>query len=251
VPTNVPVSNGDSAINVCVIITCHNNTDTVLRAIESVLKQDYKALNMIIVDDGSTDNSYVTIRQLLTDIKTDTLDGDEESFTVGLIGSIPTVLISHEKREGIAMSKNKGIMAGWHNAKYFSVLAATDSFMPDKISQCVAIMEADKNVAFVYHNLKIMIDGGAYTEYLPPYDREVIEEAPITLAGALISKEALEALGAFEQTLLQYEDWDLLLRITERYMAIQIPKVLGVCTSTPSNEEAVRAVHQRLKTRKV
>ena len=245
-------SSGNSSVNVGVIILCRNNADTVLNAIHSVIKQDYPYIYMVIINDGSTDKSEATIRQILTDVKTDTLDEDGESFTVGMIGLTPTILIGHAKVDGDAISKNKGILALWQSVQYYTILEAHNTFFPSKVSKCVAVAEADKNVGLVYHSLIAFTDDISYTDFAPPYDRDILEISPLVPVGALISRSAFEAVGSFEHTLTKYDNWDLWLRVTERYMAIHLTDVLGnyVVDKSPIDQTAAQIVIERTQIRK-
>lgn len=251
---NDKTSSGSGAVDVGVIVPCYNNASTVLEAIQSITQQSYKHIIIAIVNDGSTDSSEEIIRQLFTDVKTDKLD-DDETFTIGMIGNIPAILISHLKHEGMPISKNKGVLAMWRNVKYFTVLEANSVMTSDKLERCVAVAEADKYIGIVYHDVLAYNeeDNVLYKEITTPYNREILEDGPeYVVPGALISKAALEAAGGYEHTLPAYEDWDLWLRITERMLAIHIADTLGQYTvkPVPVNQDAIQTILSRMAVRK-
>jgi len=207
---------------------------------------------LTIINDGSTDSTEATVRQLLSEVKTDTLD-DDEAFTVGLIGSVPTIMISHLKHEGTALSKNKGILSLWQHMKYFTVLEPTSTFMPSKLIECLLAVESDPNIGVVYHDCMMKVDGITYRQFYPAYDRESLVANHVIPSGGLIPKKALEAVGGFEHTLQAYEDWDLWLRITERFIAVHIPEVLSIDALPPAeiNTQALKVVMERTQARQI
>lgn len=252
-PTNDAPSNNDSTVHAGVVIVCHNQSAAVLDAIRSILQQDYPEIYLAIINDGSTDSSEAAIRSLMNDIKTDTLDAEGETFTVGMIGKIPTILISHTNVDGIAISKNKGMMATWKNVKYYTFLEATSTFMPDKLSKCIKVLNSDPNIGLVYHNLLAIKDHISYPMYTEPYRRRSLEQNPIVAGGSVIPRSVLEAVGIFEHGLVKYDDWDMWLRLTERYLAVHIPEMLGtyIDDAQPLDINAMQAVRTRTQARKV
>lgn len=246
------VSNRDSTVYAGVILICRNNSASVQDAIASVLKQDHPNMLLAIVNDGSTDDSEATIRQLITDIQTDTLDEAGESFTVGMIGAVPTILVSHPQVDGNAISKNKGFFALWQKANYFTVMQASDTMSPNKISRCLQVCKENNNVGIVYHNSLFTKEDITYPRIVDSYDRHILEQTPGVPSDAVIPKDIIEATGIFEHTLTAYDDWDFWLRVTERYIAIHIPETLSQChiaSNTNLIPEAVKAVLDRVKIR--
>lgn len=111
---------------VTVLISCFNYSQYVGQAIQSILAQDYPNIELIVIDDGSTDASWRVIREL----------ADEHHFIAvrnqnqGLIASV---------REGVARA----------TGKYFSSLNADDMKHPCAISALVSMMEQDELLGVV------------------------------------------------------------------------------------------------------
>lgn len=191
-----------------------------------MVAQTYPNIALSVVDDGSTDDSADIVKGMMTEIQTEKLE-DDEVFTIGKIGSIPVVLISHQKREGAPVSKNKGIISLWQSIKFIVVLHADDTMYPDKISRCVSVLESDDRIGIVYHDSIVSNPDSRYRLFRKAYDREKLEETSIVPNDAVMPKSVIEMSGMYESKLSMYESWDLWLRVTEKCAAAHIPEVLG------------------------
>ena len=123
---------------VTVIIPSYNHERYISQSIESVISQSYKNLEIIVIDDGSKDQSLKIINDL----------ADKYGF----------IVIARENR-GVAKTLNEGI--GLANGKYISFLASDDYYLPRRIENAVLQLEksADK-VAIVYCDGYIVNDVG-------------------------------------------------------------------------------------------
>lgn len=179
---------------VSVIIPCYNGARWVGEAIESVLAQTYRELEIIVVDDGSTDESAEVIKL----------------FRDGRIRYI------HQENRGLSAARNTGIAAA--EGAYISFLDADDIYFPDKTRRQVAFLRGhphadvvtgdytrtDKNLRTLYrhHPLpgmwprKMLLIGGLFPVHCWLARREVLDEA-----------------GGFDEELWAAEDWDLICRI--------------------------------------
>ena len=242
----------DSAINanprVGIVIVCHNNQETILTTIQSVIQQDYPAITLLIIDNGSSDNSETTIRQLMKDIKTDHIEGDE-TFTMGFIENIPTIFIHCMHQSNSADAKNKAILALWQSVKYYMFLGAQDYIAVNKVSASTKIVEDDPRVGIVYGDIKI----NDYVEFTQPYNRDSLEQTSYIPSDAFISKTAIEHANTFNPKFSQYSHWDLFLRITESFAAVHIPLVMSHTVSlqqTTENENEYQTIIDTAQKRK-
>ena len=123
---------------VTVIIPSYNHERYISQSIESVISQSYKNLEIIVIEDGSKDQSLKIIKDL----------ADKYGF----------IAIARENR-GVAKTLNEGV--GLANGKYISFLASDDYYLPQRIGNAVLQLEksADK-VAIVYCDGYIVNDAG-------------------------------------------------------------------------------------------
>ena len=132
--------NGCSDMNplVTVIVPSYNHEPYIRQAIESVISQSYKILEIIVIDDGSHDQSLTIINNLAV----------QHGF----------IAISRENR-GLAKTLNEGIELA--TGKYICILASDDYYLPHRIEQAVSHLEKSPDkVAMVYCDGYIIDDEG-------------------------------------------------------------------------------------------
>ena len=129
---------------VSVIITNYNYEVFLPRAVNSVFEQDYPQMELIVVDDGSTDNSVEYLRSL----------GDK----------IKLVLKSNG---GPASALNAGFAAS--QGEIICILDADDCYLPGKIDTVVSILKQYPNAEWCFHALQVEDMQGKVLRRTPPY----------------------------------------------------------------------------------
>jgi glycosyltransferase involved in cell wall biosynthesis len=119
---------------VSVVLPSYNHRQFVSGAIRSVYRQTYRPIELIIIDDGSSDNSAEVIRGFL----------DDTPLPEGI-----TVHFSARENRGAPATINEGIKAA-HGA-YITILNSDDAYFPDRIAACVAAArKRDSQLLFTY-----------------------------------------------------------------------------------------------------
>ena len=181
---------------VSVIIPAYNSEKYIKEAIESVLYQTYDHLEIIIVNDGSWDNTEKIVKEFK--------DSRIKYFW--------------QKNKGIASAKNAGIK----NAKgeFITFLDTDDFYLPRKIEEEVIFLKHHPEFDLVYCNMKHFSDGkpGILMQHKGPfYSGKVFEKLLHRFFGQqdtiLIPKEIFKTVGFFDEALRYSEDWDMHLRI--------------------------------------
>jgi glycosyltransferase involved in cell wall biosynthesis len=198
--------------NVSVVIPTYNREDVISRAIDSVLKQTYTNFEIIIVDDGSTDNTEEVINELQKQ--------HEE------------IKYFSQDNAGAAVARNHGIRKA--DGNYIAFLDSDDQWLPEKLeTQLELFRESDQvNIGFVGAN-KIICKCDSDDQVVSKKDfyknRFSKEEQPFTLedflslknpvspSTALISTKALEDVGLFDPECPPHEDYELWIRLREQY----------------------------------
>lgn len=219
---------------VAVVIPCHNHAEYVKRAIISAAKQDYPAKIIVVVDDGSTDDSHTVVRSLLTDQKQekDGIVGRLIDYPVGLL------LLRNEKPTGPSAARNKAIQAVANQAHLFAMLDADDEYRENKISLSVLpFLESPESVGLTYTDAIIRNEntGTEVHEFRQPYSMQALRQECIISNTPLISRLAIQDAGMYDETMRTAEDWDLWLRITARFIAVHIPLPLHYYSVTGRN----------------
>jgi amino acid adenylation domain-containing protein len=182
---------------VSVVIPAYNSGDFLPAAIDSVLLQTYPDVEIVVVDDGSTDD---------TKIKCD---------------RYPTVRYIYQVNQGAASARNAGIRAS--QGEYLLFLDSDDYLFPDAIEIGVECLQANPAAGFVFGNYlfrSINADGSYTTQQLsedPPavasYATILAAQHKIQCATVLLRRAAVEAVGGFGTGFTVMEDLHLFLSI--------------------------------------
>jgi cellulose synthase/poly-beta-1,6-N-acetylglucosamine synthase-like glycosyltransferase len=202
-----------TAPRVSVIIPFLNASTYFAEAIESVITQSFPDWELVLVDDGSTDASPSIARRY----------GGKDSRIV---------VVPHDPlHRGAAVARNRGIAAA--RGPLIAFLDADDLYMPEKLACDIAALEADPKAAWVYGATRWFYQDGQKRDYIerlgvaldrryePPaiLARIILDERgdiPCTCA-VMIRKEALEAVGGFEERFALYEDQSLWVKLLLTY----------------------------------
>lgn len=192
---------------ISVIIPAYNRSATIARAVESALAQTFQDLEVIVVDDGSSDPT----RDIVQGIPDERLK-----------------LIYHETNLGAAAARNTGMKAS--QAKYIAWLDSDDEWLPEKLqTQLDALQHAAPDQRACYTAYE-RIDKQVSQIYIPQHaDYKKIflgcDQAPGS--SLLFDRMLLDKVGYLDTNLRRYEDWDWLLRYcsTLRLLAVDRPLV--------------------------
>lgn len=198
---------------VSVVIPTYNRSDTLKRAIDSVLSQTYKNIELIVVDDNAEKPEIRESNKKLI-----------ESYSQKI------VLIENLSNLGGGLSRNEGINAA--RGKYVAFLDDDDEFYPEKIEQQYRyfISQKNDNLAMVYcYADMINIDGSKYTfkkDLEGCFLLENIKECIAATSWWFCSKEKLIEVGKFEN-ISSRQDASLLMKFfLYGFDVARVPKVL-------------------------
>lgn len=216
---------------VTVVIPNHNYAQWLPQAIETVAFQDYPIKNLIVVDDGSTDNSVETVKGLLTDCKSVPLDAQNFEVWSGHHSGLPINLICSKDPKGPSYARNVAIRANWSSTHIFGFLDADDYWKQGKMSKSVMkFLEHPENVGVVYtDNDTLNRDTGLMIrEYREPYGKQRLLQHNMVHSGSFVSRLAFEKVGLYDEEMRVAEDYDLWIRISEHMLISHIPESLVV-----------------------
>ena len=187
---------------VSTIVLSYNQSRFVLETLESVKAQTYKSTQLIIVDDCSSDDSVATIERWLHENRID------------------CTFIRHKKNEGICKSLNDALAVS--SAKYVSMVASDDVWLPDKIAQQVEVMESQpEHVGILYSDALQMDEHGHLLPDMFIDAHRKLREMPqgqilntllegnfIPAMTTLIRRRCYDVVGLYDEK-LPWEDWDM------------------------------------------
>lgn len=230
------------------IIANHNYSKYVAEAIQGCLSQTYKT-NICIIDDGSTDNSVEIIVKTL--FQSYTCYMADENTTIYTDGS--NYFIENTKCVGASEARNMAMNLVMDKADYFLIADSDDVAYPTKVERLIEKFKYP-GVAEVYADY-IIEAGYNVPEYKIAYDARVLSYDCIVHSQSLISKVAIQEIlengkiydpnlhgPATSQFIGSMEDWDLHIRLAEKFMIFHVPELLTKVRVHGNNASSVSKV---------
>jgi len=185
---------------VSVVIATYNYARYLPAALESATRQTFTDLEVIVVDDGSTDQTPLVVRPFQADRR---------------------VRYHRIEHAGVAAAKNVGVRLS--RAPLVAFLDADDVWMPTKLARQVALFRADPELGVAHTRRWLIDEQGRRLEYEQPplfrgrVLRELFRTNFICFSSAMVRRAVLDAVGLFDETLPLSVDYDLWLRVALRY----------------------------------
>ncbi|MBE9005795.1 CHAT domain-containing protein [Fortiea sp. LEGE XX443] len=183
---------------ISLIITVYNRENYLKSAIESVLSQTRQDFELLIWDDGSTDNSLEIAREY-----------EQRDRRVRVIAGQDNIGQARVLKAAIAQTRGKYI--GWVDSD--DLLAST------ALAETAAVLDAKPNIGWVYTDYLDIDENGTILSYgyrcLVPYSREELLNRFMTFQFRLIRRQVFELAGGIDESLVTAEDYDLCLRLSE------------------------------------
>ncbi len=193
---------------VSIIIPNYNHAQYVGEAISSVLNQTYPNYEVIVVDDGSKDNSREVIDAF----------GDK-------------IRAIYQQNQGLSAARNTGITAAL--GKYIGVLDADDMYEPDFLDSLVMLLESQPDADGIYCGYRFVdhlnnpLPQVEAREVAPDKLRQVLVDGNFLVPESMfVHKYCYDKVGLFDTSLRALEDFDMWLRITGQFRIIYTTKVL-------------------------
>ena len=219
-PASEPTSPLLSLPWVTVICTVYNHQNYVVQALQSVLRQTYPRVQLIVVDNGSSDDSVAQIRAFLV---------NKPSVTF-----VPNVT-----NHGLNRAFNQGLAQA--QGTYIIDLAADDVLLPDRIAKQVALFEQLPNTyGVVFSNAALINQAGQVMGTHYPIDSqgrarktvpwgdvfsEVLASYFICTPTMMMRRTVLNALGGYDES-LSYEDFDFWVRSSRTFHYAYLDEIL-------------------------
>jgi alpha-1,3-rhamnosyltransferase len=204
-----------SGSKVSIGIPSYNHAQFLPKAIESALGQTYANIEIVIVDDGSTDDSFAIA----------------QSYELKYPAKIRVYSHPGRRNRGISATVNECFKRS--SGIYFSGLPSDDVLLRDKVESQVAFLESHRQIGWVYsHAYFIDLRGnrlpGKFGEDISrdarPLEKLIIANAVPGMT-VLARRECFEVVGAHNHELV-YSDWEFWIRMAARYEVGFIPNML-------------------------
>lgn len=214
---------------VTVYITNYNYGSFIEDAIQSVLAQDYFAIETIIIDDGSSDNSHAVIEKYLNH---------------------ENIKVVYQKNQGLTKTNNVALRLS--NGKYIVRLDADDRLKPDAISNLVKGF-VDENIAMVFGNWDVVDE---HCNFMFSYRRHNFEndvtllDCPAHGACTMFRADYLRSIGGYDEDLRCQDGYELWFRIVDKFEVKSLDKVIFEYrrhgTNLTGNEERILSTRSNI-----
>jgi glycosyltransferase involved in cell wall biosynthesis len=185
-----------SSVTISVVIPAYNAGSLLGETLDSVLAQSTPAHEIIVVDDGSSDDTAEVVARY----------GDAVRYL-------------WQKNQGQAVARNTGIQAA--TGEWIALLDSDDLFLPERLRRAVETIEADPGLVLVYSAFDYLYEDGSRSFYpsFPAGDLwpALRYRSPILPSTTTIRRSALLEAGGFRKVFI--EDWDLWFRLVRRHTA--------------------------------
>jgi len=185
---------------VTVIIPTYNREKFVIEAIESVLCQSYENIELIVVDDGSTDKTFQSVTPYL------------------IKGKLRYI---HQNNRGVSSARNCGIKLS--RGDYITFLDSDDLWDKRKLEKQIGFLESHKEFSVCYTN-EIWIRNGVrvnqkkvHQKYGGSIYKQCLPLCIISASSIMLKREVVDEIGLFDESLTACEDYDYWLRLSSEY----------------------------------
>lgn len=229
---------------VSIVMPNYNYAPYLARAIQSVLTQDYTHLELILIEDGSSDNSL-------------------EIATAFCTQDVRVRLINNVTNKGVYYSINAGLEAA--RGKYIHFLASDDFYLPHFLSTCLSALIQHPhsglsvcNTCYYTHNPEVRYPyvvgmGNKSCLFTPQELGFAMRDTKLKFSGTncIVKTSLVKEFGGFKRTFYSSCDWILLTKIALSIGAVYIPQVLvcwqknphGVSSSALSNKKICKEMY--------
>jgi glycosyltransferase involved in cell wall biosynthesis len=198
--------------SVTVVMPCYNASSFLLASVGSVRDQTHAAWELVIVDDGSTDDSQQVLQELaLSDSR---------------------IRVLQQSKTGAAATRNRALKEA--HGDHIAFLDADDTWHPEFLSSMLSALAAHPEAGIAYCGWQNIGLGKQQDEPFVPPEYEDGDKIEFLLGGcrwpihgALVRSQIIKDAGCFDETLSSCMDYDLWLRIGTIHRLVRVPRVLA------------------------
>jgi glycosyltransferase involved in cell wall biosynthesis len=225
---------------VSIIAVCYNHEKYVVETLDSILSQTYANIQLIIMDDCSTDNSVQVIQDWIN------------------TKNVECIFIPHEKNNGLCKTLNEALK--YVDGEYYQAISCDDILMWDKITLQMQVFEEYPDIAVVSSNvIEIDSEGNVLAQSDSIVNNKnglrksktlfkiLLEKNIIEAPTVLVRKSVIPKINPYDEQLI-FEDWDLWLKLSleHDFFIIEEPLVKYRILST-SMSSSLKDSHRKIK----
>ena len=183
---------------VSVVVPAYNRREIICETLDSIFNQSYRPIELIIVDDGSSDGTGEVIREWANKKQSD-------HFRMSLF---------FQSNQGVSAARNAGMEKAI--GEYIQLLDSDDLILPEKIQKQVEILENNPLSSYCWSKTSQINSEGRELARLGKPIRDRLAEIPDHnwhISSLLLRKEILKDVGGFSEDLTNSNDWEFAARV--------------------------------------
>ncbi len=214
---------------ISVVIPCYNQAAYLESTVKSALASKYRPLEIIIVNDGSTDSSETVAEKLLS--------------------QHPEIKFLSQKNSGVSAARNSGIE--FASGKYILPLDGDDLISPDYIPEAVKILERMPNVKVVYSKAVKFDDEGAKNWTLKSFSTYQLARDNMIFVSGIFRKSDWKLCGGYDEKMkVGREDWEFWINMLKTGgEVIQLPFIGFYYRLTPGSKRKKTGTNSKKRER--
>jgi len=203
---------------VSVVMSVYNGEEYVCKAIDGILGQSYKDIEFVIIDDGSTDDTRLLLQNY---------------------NDLRIKVTWNSKREGLTKALNKGIQMA--SGEYIARQDADDISMYDRLEKQVNYLERNQEIALLGTAVKVIDSEGNHLQDIEyplrhPFICQALKKYNCFCHGSVVfRKRCFDEIEGYREAFTTAQDYDLWLRLSEKYQVANLPDRLYKYRFTPSS----------------
>jgi glycosyltransferase involved in cell wall biosynthesis len=214
---------------VAVVMPCYNYGRYAAEALRSLALQTMRPTEVLVIDDGSTDDSLDVLRGLASELR----------------DTVPITVV-HQSNRGIVRTLNEGVAAT--SAPYVLFVSPDDRSLPALVEKLATALDRNPSTGYAYPKMRLFGDEeGVYLTFPFSPGRLLFDHNYIPGA-SMVRRAAFNSVGGFRE-LAAFEDWDLWLGFLDRgWKGVLVPEVLYEWRQHPTSRSH-QSVANRLQLR--
>lgn len=226
--------NSEPTALVSAVVPAFNRGRLITAALDSIAGQTYRPLEIVVVDDGSTDDTLQVVARWA--------ENNDQSRSL-IVRSVS------QDNQGANAARNRGIREA--KGEFVAFLDSDDRWLPDKLARQMAVISPDDRIGGVYCGMvNVDVASGEKTEPEPRHYPEgdllkllLIHDVTEATSCWLVRKACFAKAGVFDVSLPARQDWDMWIRLSEKFRIAVVPEVLVEMGNHPG--ERVRSKAER------
>lgn len=207
----MPLTDSDSnGCTVSIITPTYNRANLLSRALDSALRQSFQSFELLVIDDGSTDETAELMARYTA----------RDSRVRYLV---------QPANAGVSAARNRGFREA--RGRFFALLDSDDEWCREKLKRQVAAFETmPPEVGLIYTAVETL--GPDRWIHHPEHQGDLSERLLVQnvihgTSSVMLRREAVEQTGEFDEGIPAVEDWDYWIRLSQLYQITYLPEVLG------------------------